>query len=48
MTRSSTSAARLVLSPNLLLDRHSAKPPGREGLFRPGKKCAGDAEYEIS
>ena len=47
MTRSSTPAARLVLLPNLLLDRHSAHiPPGREGLFGLVKNVPGTLRYE--
>ena len=47
MTRSSTSAARLVLLPNLLRDRHSAHiPPGREGLFGLVKNVPGTLRYE--
>src|SRR5438477_2025589 len=47
MTRSSTSAARLVLLPNLLRDQHSAHiPPGREGLFGLVKNAPGTLRYE--
>jgi len=47
MTRSSTSAARLVLLPNLLLDQHSPQiPPGREGLFGLVKNVPGTLRYE--
>ncbi len=47
MTRSSASAARLVLLPNLLRDQHSSHiPPGREGLFGLVKNVPGTLRYE--